>query len=235
MNKRVVAAVTAVLLAAVGVFMLVSYASAADERANNGATLQAVLQVSAPIAANTKTSDLESRVKTVKLPRSAIAKGAVASLTEVAGRVTTTDLEPGEQVLAARFAKTSKQAASKAKSAVPAGLQEVTIPLESARAVAGTFKVGDIVGVIGSYTPKSGEPFSRLLLNRVPIIRLDDGSATKGDAAGGTTQMITVAVSGRNATKIVNAFEFGKVWLTKQNAATDTNSVGTIKLGSVTP
>ena len=234
MNKRVIAALAAVFLAAVGVVMLINYASAADDRAFNGATLEKVLQINEPIAANTKAEDLAGKVKTVDLPRSAIAKGAATSLRDIAGLSTTTDLEPGEQVLLSRFAKPGGKSASKSKSAVPKGMQEVTIPLDAARAVAGTFKVGDTVGIVASYTPKEGEPFSRLILNRVQITWINGGAAATADQVGGT-QMITVAVSGRNAIRIVNAVEFGKVWATKQNADTDTGNAGTIAGGAVKP
>lgn len=232
MNKRVIAALAAILLAVGGVFVLVNYASAADDRAYNGATLENVLQVSAPIASNTKSKDLAGRVKTVKLPRSAIAKGAVTNLDEVAGLATTIDLEPGEQLLASRFSKSGSRPANKPKSTVPAGMQEVTIPLESARAAAGAFKVGDAVGIAASYT-KNGESYTRIVLNRVRITRISGGAA-EAEAAN-ATQMITVAVSGRNATRIINAAEFGKVWLTRQNAETDTKSGGTISGGVLKP
>jgi len=227
MNKRGIAALAAILLAVGGVFMLLNYASGANDRAFNGATLDEVLQVDSPIAANTKAEDLAGKVKTVKLPRSAIAKGAATELADIAGLVSTTDLEPGEQILVSRFAKSGGQATSKSKSAVPAGMQEVTIALDDARALAGTYKVGDTIGIVASYTPKEGEPFTKLILNGVQITRTNGGSAASGDQAGGAL-MITVAVSGRNAIRIVNAAEFGKVWTTKQNADTDTGNAGTI-------
>jgi len=230
MNKRVIAALAAVLLAAAGVVMLLNYASSAEDRAFDGAALQTVLQVSEPIAANTRAADLAGKVRTVKLPRSAIAKGAARSLEDVAGLSTRTDLEPGEQVMLSRFAE-SGRSASKSKSAVPKGMQEVTIPLDEARAVAGAVKVGDVVGIVASFNPKEGEPFSRLILNRAQITRISKGGAAASGEPG-STQMITVALSARNALRLVNALEFGKVWATKQNANTDTGNAGFISGGA---
>lgn len=210
--------------------MLLNYASGSNDRAFNGAKLQSVLQVNAPIAVNTKSEDLVSKVKTIKLPVSAIAEGAIKSLSEVAGLATTTDLEPGEQVLRSRFAKSGTTAPIKSKSALPVGMQELSISLDSARALAGSLNAGDLAGVIASYSTTNGDGVTRLILNRVPVLRVDDGVV---GAAGGA-QTITLAVRTRDAGKIVNAIEFGKVWLTKQNAATQTGQGGLISRNGVT-
>src|SRR5215207_1860283 len=112
MNKRIVAALVAVAMLVVGVVLLISYANGANERAFDGARLRSVLQVEEPIAANTAAGDIGDKVKKVELPASAIAKGALSSLTEVSGLSTTIDLEPGEQVLASRFAEKGSSSAS---------------------------------------------------------------------------------------------------------------------------
>lgn len=234
MNKRVIAAMAAVVLGVVGVVLLINYAGAANDRAFNGAKLVDVLQVTAPIAANTKAADVAGKVATIKLPRSAIAKGAIKDLAEVAGLSTTIDLEPGEQVLLGRFSAAGKQAPSKAKSTIPVGTQEVSIPLAAARAVAGTLSVGDTVGIIASYQTKEGDGVTQLIRNRVLITRITADSLAQGGQGEGGTQLITIAVKTRDAGKIVNAIEFGKVWLTKQNADTESGQGGSISRNDVT-
>lgn len=233
MNKRVTAALAATLLAVVGVVMLINYASAADDRAFNGATLDEVLQVSAPVAANTKAEDLASKVKTVKLPRSAIAEGAITDLDEVAGLATTIGFEPGEQLLESRFSKAGSKP-TKSKTAVPKGMQEMTLPLEFERAVGGTLKVGDTIGIVASFDPEEGSSFTSLVLNRVLIVGLDKGVVVKGDKTG-DAQMITVAVKANAVNQIAHSLDFGEVRLTRQNADTDTAGIRTIKGGDVSP
>lgn len=237
MNKRVIAALVAVALAAMGVVFLVNYAGNANERAYDGATLESVLQVEEPIAANTKAEDVAARVSAVELPRSAIAKGAVRNLDEVDGLTTTVDLEPGEQLLVSRFAAngaTSKEE-PKSKSAVPVGMQEITIPLGSARAVADNLKVGDKVGVLASYQTKEGDGVTQMIRNRVLITRIvGPGVKWDGQPVDNVTKMITVAVKTRDAGKIVNALEYGKIWLTKQYADTEYGQGGSISRNDVT-
>lgn len=230
MNKRVIAALAAIVLALFGVIMLLNYASGADDRAYNNAKLESVLQVTAPIAANTKAENLAGNIKTVKLPNSAIAKGAMKSVSEAAGLATTTGLEPGEQLLLSRFAKEGAVVTSKSKSAVPKGMQEVTITLGPDAAVGGNLTVGDTVGIIVSFTAtKGGGSITQLIRNRVQITRIS--GAVAGQAAG--PQLVTFAVATRDAGKIVNATEFGKIWLTKQNADTATGTGGSISQSDV--
>jgi pilus assembly protein CpaB len=234
MNKRVIAALVAVALLVVGVVLLVSYANDANERAFDGARLRSVLQVEEPIAANTKAGDIGDKVKTVELPASAIAKGALSSLTEVSGLATTTDLQPGEQVLASRFAKNgTASAATDSKTGLPEGMQELTIPFDVARALGGALKVGDTVGVVASYQTKDGDGITRIVQNRVEILRISDGGEVKEGQTGGT-QLVTFAVKTRDAGKIVNAIEFGKVYLTRQNEDTEFGQGGSISRDDVT-
>lgn len=234
MNKRIIAALAAIVLAFAAVVVLLNYASGANDRAYNGAKLQSVLRVNEPIAANTKAADIAGKVTIIKLPTTAIAKGAIKNISEVAGLSTTTDLEPGEQVLLSRFAKSGTPEPSKSKSAIPLGMQELTISLDSARALAGSLKAGDTVGVVASYQTKEGDGVTQLIRNRVPVLGVGTGVADAAAAGAGGAQTITLAVFTRDAGKIINAIEFGKVWLTKQNAASLTGSGGSISRNDVT-
>jgi pilus assembly protein CpaB len=151
MNKRAIAALTAIVLAAVGVIFLINYAGAANDRAYAGAKLESVLRVTEPIAANTKAADVAAKVESIQLPHSAVAKGAISNLTEVSGLLTTTELEPGEQLLLSRFAATGVEKETKeAKSGVPKGMQEIAIPMSAVRAVGDGLKADDTVGIIAS-------------------------------------------------------------------------------------
>lgn len=236
MNKRAIAALAAIVLAAVGVIFLINYAGAANDRAYAGAKLESVLQVTEPIPANTNAGDVAPKVESIKLPHSAVAKGAISSLKEVSGLLTTTELEPGEQLLLSRFAaKGAEKETKEAKSDIPKGSQEITVPLGSARAVGDTVKVGDTVGVIASYQTKEGDGVTQVISNRVLVLKVvGPGVKWDGGAADNVTQMITLAVRTRDAGKIVNALEFGKVWLTKQNKDTESGHGGSISRDDVT-
>ncbi len=234
MNKRAIAALAAIVLAIVGIAMLISYASGANDRAFNNAKLESVLQVTEPIPANTKAADIASKVDTVKLPHSAIAEGAISSLSDVAGLSTTTELEPGEQLLLTRFSDGTTKPAETSPSDIPKGMQEITISMSPARAVAGTLKVGDVVGIIASYQTKEGDGVTQIIRNRVKVLRISTPPITQDAQPDAGSQLITLAVKSRDAGKIINAVEFGKVWLTKQNADTESGHGGSISRNDVT-
>jgi pilus assembly protein CpaB len=235
MSKRAIAALVAAALAMVGIVLLIGYANGANERAFNDAKLVEVLQVSEPIEADTEAGELKGKVETVELPRSAIAQGAIKSLSEVKGMATTTDLEPGEQVLLSRFSKEGEVEVSTAKGDVPKGMQELAIPLSSARAVSDVLKVGDKVGVVGSYQTKEGDGVTQMIRNQVVITKVTGpGVKWDGSPLEDITQIITVAVPIRDAGKIINALEFGKIYLTKQNKDTLNGQGGSISKEDVT-
>ncbi|KRC66267.1 hypothetical protein ASE12_16785 [Aeromicrobium sp. Root236] len=235
MSKRAIAALVAAVLAVVGIVLLIGYANGANERAFNDAKLVEVLQVDEPIAANTNADELGGKVETVKLPQSAIAQGAIKSLSEVKGMSTTTDLEPGEQVLLSRFSTGGEAKQETAKGDVPKGMQELAIPLSSARAVSDVLKVGDKVGVVGSYQTKEGDGVTQMIRNQVVITKITGpGVKWDGSPLEDITQIVTVAVPIRDAGKIINAMEYGKVYLTKQNKDTANGNGGSISKEDVT-
>ncbi len=237
MNKRIVAVIGAVVLALVGVVMLAAYAKDADDRAFNGAELTSVLRVTDSIPADTTATDAAGSVELVKLPRKAVADGAIADLADVSGLKTTVQLEPGEQVLASRWAKEGSGPAADERGAstgVPKGYQEVTVQLALAQAGGGLLKPGDIVGVVASYPTTDTGGFTQLAKNFVRVTRVINGDTKGGDEAAVSQQLVTLAVTTRDAGRIINAAEFGKVWLTQQNKDTATGHGGSVTKSEVT-
>lgn len=220
MNKRVVAAVLAVLLAAAGIGALIVYTNGAQERAFRGTQTVTAFQVTDKVPAGTKASDLGSKVERVTLPRAAVPEGAVKSVDELGNKVSTAALVPGEVLVAGRFAASLEDTRSTTID-VPKGLQEVTVELASTRVLGGAVLPGDRVGVIASYeTPKIAGYISNFAANRVLVLGVNGGIPT--DAAAGQAPVSTgimqvrLAVDSDVAIKVVNASEFGKVWLTRQ-------------------
>jgi pilus assembly protein CpaB len=91
-------------------------------------------------------------VRETDIPLDVLADDAVADLTELEGLVATTDLVPGEQLIASRF-QTPAAVAADSRVEVPPEFLQVTISLEPARAVGGRLVPGDYVGLIASFDP----------------------------------------------------------------------------------
>ena len=217
MNKRVVAAVLAVILAVAGIGALVVYTQGAQERAFRGTQTVSVLRVTEKVPAGTKAGDLDSKIERVTLPRAAVPDDAVKSVTELGDKVTVAALVPGEVLVGARFDASLEESRSTAID-VPKGLQELTLELNSARALGGALVPGDRVGVVASYDLAKVSNFA---VNEVLVLAVSGGvpaGAPAGDAPVSTGVMqVRLAVQPEVAIEVVNAAEFGKVWLTRQN------------------
>lgn len=219
MNKRVIAAVSAGVLALMGVVVLVVWAKGANDRAYDGADLVKVVRVTKSVAADTKAEDLAGSTEVAELPSTAIPKGAVTDLAQVSGLSTTTALETGEILLKSRLAGPGGN--RKGEIEVPKGYQEISISLDPQRTVGSSLSAGDRVGVFASFdSGATGSVNKTDLVRHNVLVTKVAGTANVKDGSL-TGLMITLAVKTKDAEKIVFAAEFGKIWLSAQNVDTD--------------
>lgn len=222
MQRRLLAAVAAFLIAAVGAVVLVGYARSADARAQAGEQLVSVLVVGSSVPAGTGTADLAGAVRTVEVPARLAAPGSLASLSSVAGSVTTADLLPGEQVLRDRFADPASLLPV-GTVAAPAGTQEVSLTLQPQQAVDGALKAGDRVGVLLLGKDATAAPQN---IDNVLVTRSTGDSASTEPNAQVT---VTLALDGPQSAAVVAGMQQGTVWLTLQQVARpDTNPAATV-------
>ncbi len=145
--------VAAILLAAVGTWVLIQYVSRADERAIEGQEVVEVLVVDAAIPKGTPVTDAANSISTKLIPRAVLVPNALSSLDPVRGLVAAVDLLPGEQVVASRFAPVEELIAADRSVEVPPGLLELTVRLTPERSVGSTLIPGDLVAVLSSFEP----------------------------------------------------------------------------------
>lgn len=232
-KRRVVAAAVAVLLASGGGLGLVQYVKGADQRALQGMDGVGVLVVAKPIQSGSAAEGLSQQISTELIPARTVVGGALTSLSAVRGQVTTSDLVPGEQLLASRFADPASLLPP-GQVKVPPGMQEVSVALESQRALGGNLTPGDRVGIVISTDAKDPNPAgSRTMLHKVLVSRVSGGNAAtepkagKEDQSSAETVVVTFAVSAHDAEKVVYAANYGKPWLSLEPADADiTGTVG---------
>lgn len=222
MRTRIIAVAIAAVLAIVGAVVLVVAFRAADQAAVAGAQLQSVLVVKTEIPAGTPAERLGDAVTVQQVPAKYVAQGAVDDVDELAGLVAAVNLQPGEQVLAARFASTAELASTGVHIAVPEGMQEVSIAVDLQRIAGGSVGPGDRVGVFASYDDAGkGSKSTALLLNQVLVTSIAstvDPEADDQQAQG--LVLVTLALDADQAKAVVNAAEFGRIWMSAQNDAT---------------
>jgi pilus assembly protein CpaB len=226
--RRLIAVIAAMLLAGVGAVLLLSYVGAADRRAMAGMETVKVLVVEKRIAQGTPGQKLTELVTAKTLPVKAVAPGTLSSLEPISGRVATTDLQPGEQLLASRFVDPASLVDPN-QVKIPKGMQQVSIALESQRILGGTLKPGATVGVFISLPKEDERPAqTNLVLHKVLVSKVEGGisSAQPDDKAAPPNSaglpegslMVTLAITAPNAEKIVFGAEHGKIWLSLEPA-----------------
>lgn len=234
MKVRILAAVTAVLLAIIGAAVLSNYVANADQRALQGAQAVHVYIVRAPIPAGTTADKLPQLTAQQAVPANAVATGAVTDLSQLTGKVPSTDLVPGEQLLGGRFVDPSSLTdKNSGQVALPTGMQEVTIQLEPQRVVGGQIAAGDSVGVLFSFgNGASGGPagpVTHMVMQKVLVMTVQgvaaasapstgSGQAGSAPAVPAGTVLVTLARTAPDVEKIVYAAENGKIWLSKEPA-----------------
>jgi pilus assembly protein CpaB len=241
MKRRIIAAVVAVALAAVGAVGLYSYVHRADQRAMAGLQTSNVLMVTKLIPEGTTPDQLSKSVTSKLLPDTAVVPGAVSSLDELNGLAATADLQPGEQVIKSRFADPNSLADAQS-APVPKGMEEISLQLDSQRVLGGNLVPGETVGVFFT-VGKDDAKRTHLGLHRVLVSRVQGGlgpAPASGQASDkpapmpdGGSVMVTLAVSAADAEKIVFAAENGSIWLSHQPADATQSGTRIVTEGSV--
>lgn len=237
MKSRLLAGSAAALLALVGVIFVFSYAQGADQRAVQNLAPVDVLVVKTAIPAGTSVDAMKDSLETQQLPESAVPKSALHTLGDSAGKVAAVDLVPGETLVAERLV-TPDALKTPGDVKVPTGLQEVSFQLEPQRVVGGLLVPGDHIGIFismssGGIEAKPDKQTTELAIHKVLVTMVQrapqagasaqaspnptSGAAGSKDSVLPTgSLMLTVAVSDVDASKIVFAAEFEKIWLSKE-------------------
>lgn len=222
-KSKIVGIAAAVMLAGAGTVVLVMYVSGAEDRALKGETPTNVLVVSDTIPKGTAAEAISGKVRLEKVPAKVKAVGAVSSLGTLTGQVALVDLLPGEQLVQTRFATVTAAGVT----GVPAGMLQVTIALDAVRAMGGTVRAGDTVGIVASFDDPET---THLILQKAKVtaVRTGNGTAVKSKAseAALTGQvLITLALDAPSVERVIFTAEHGKLWLTHE--PTDANEGGT--------
>jgi pilus assembly protein CpaB len=239
--RRLLAALAALVLALVGTVVLVAYVRGADARALDGVQSVSVLVVDRPVPEGTPGDQLGGLVRTELVPAKAAVPGRVIALAQLTGKVAAVDLQPGEQLLAARFSAPEDLRGAGTVD-VPAGDQEISILLEPERAIGGRLAAGDKVGVYVSITMPDGSGLTHAVLHGVLVTQVQGAPAAPTDTAAADSPeqatpsqslMITLGVTAEEAEPIVYGREHGTVWLSLEPEGADNGDTTVISPGNI--
>jgi pilus assembly protein CpaB len=242
MRSKVIRVVVAVVLALSGTGLLVRYVETARADAVAAEEQVDVLVVDTRIPRGAAAADIAGQVHTVQVPTRLRAGDAVTNVNELGGLRATADLLPGEQLVRGRFADAGTALRGKA----PAGLLQVTVPLDAERALGGNLRAGDTVGVLLSFDKSDGPDATpartHLELRKVPVTNVQVAEQAAGATAtvGGDVPaaiagqyLVTLAVPGPAAEQLVFTIQNGTVWLTAEPADVPTEGTRTVNRANV--
>lgn len=151
MSKRILAGAAAVLLAVVGTVAVFAYARGADRRALQGQTAIGAYVAVKDVPAGTTAAKAIADGLIVKemIASKGVPEGALTSVdSSYDNLVATTDLQPGELVLQARFGTV---AAADGKLAVPSGKMAISVALDDPSHVGSFVVVGSHIAVFDTF------------------------------------------------------------------------------------
>ena len=146
-KRRIIGILTAMLLAIVGTAALVGYVRSAKDKAVAQEALVDVYVVDKLVPKGAEAETIKSSVSLEQVPSRLKQSGAITELEAVGTNVAATDLQPGDQLLAARLVpkdQVSEDVTDKV---------QISALLEAQRAVGGSLQKGDLVGVYLSFDP----------------------------------------------------------------------------------
>lgn len=145
--------IAAILLAAVGTWVLVTYVNNLEGKVIDEQEPVEILVAQEAIPQGTPVSEAAASFAIRPIPKTNVMFGALDSLDSLEGMVTSVDLLPGDQAVAARFTDPEELPGPGRLVEIPPGLLEVTVQLTPERTVGGSLQPGDLVAVISSFDP----------------------------------------------------------------------------------
>lgn len=183
-KRRIIGIVAAVVLAAIGTFALLGYVNTAKEEALAAEALVDVYVVDRLVPKGAPAGTIEESVSIEQVPARLKQPGAITDLDQMGtDEVAAADLQPGDQLLAARLVG-EQEVADEVTDKV-----QLSALLAPERAVGGSLQEGDLVGVYLSFDPFELDEAGQVADSTDPTsANASDGTDTSGLATPTTSE-----------------------------------------------
>jgi pilus assembly protein CpaB len=150
MNRKLLGIALAVVLALVGTVALVGYVQSAKDEAVAGEVQVEAYVLTKGVNKGASVNTVSESVELTEVPAKVRPDDAVTDLDDLDEDLAAgVDLAPGELLLRSRLVRRDQLT----RAQVPDGLQELTVALTPERAVGGSLRAGDTVGIVLSFDP----------------------------------------------------------------------------------
>jgi pilus assembly protein CpaB len=206
-KRRIIGIVAATVLALIGTVSLVGYVQSAKDDAVAKEALVDVYVVDAFVPKGAQPETIKSSISIEQVPARLKQAGAITDLDAVGDQVAATDLQPGDQLLAARLA--AKELVSEALT----DKVQISVLLEAERAVGGSLRKGDLVGVYLSFDPFNLDDAGQST-GAINEVNPANAQGLTGEPAGGEPGGSESESDGPKKTPNVTRLEFQNILVT---------------------
>jgi pilus assembly protein CpaB len=189
---------TVVLLASIVVGVLTVVVSAMWIKSHNASELVSVVVAKEQIEAGV--SLRPEYLKTADWPKASVPHGAEYVIDKLVGRVTRSTIAENELVLERALLHVGVGGSLAA--VITPGMRAVTIPVNEVAGVAGFAFPGNYVDVLLSTKDDSGQATSKIVLQRVLVLAVDQDRSIKDETKGRVGKAVTLEVTPQQAEKI---------------------------------
>jgi pilus assembly protein CpaB len=218
-KRRITGILAAVILATIGTVALVGYVQSAKDEALAEERMVDVYVVDQLVPKGATAETINASVSVEQIPARLQQPGAITDLDEVGVKVAATDLQPGDQLLAARLVG-KEQVSEEVTDKV-----QISAMFTPVQAVGGTIEKGDLVGVYLSFDEKKYEEAAHVFDGAVSTAGFTEAASTATDAETESTATpeATEATStevGWDTTPEMTRLEFQHVLVTNVQTTT---------------
>jgi pilus assembly protein CpaB len=214
MGRRTVLLVAAVVIAALGTTMVFLYVHGVNNQAIHKQDPVSVLVAKRTIDPGTtyKAASDQASFEKKTVSRDALAEGALGSTAPLVGKVTTTTIYPGQQIIPQMFGNSGEVSTL----SVPDGKLAISVQLDDPAQLAGFVDAGTNVAIFLTSEAKGGS--TRLLLPKVLVLAIGNKTATPQDstttgteAASVPTTILTIAVDQTDYQRVLFGSTHGRL------------------------
>jgi pilus assembly protein CpaB len=219
MRSRGMVTVAAFLLAIVATVSVLLYVKGVKDEAEVGEQVEVVVStVDLPAGAELDDAIADGSFTTATIAEDDLVQGVVSSLSDLEGRVTRYPILAGEQITTARLQGSTEELPGGVLG-IPKGFEAISVSLDVPRVIAGVVQTGDHVKIFATFT-QGGQraaievPVTVNLVKDAQVLKVDHPPVdTSGAATGSGSSTITLALTPKDAQRLVFAQETGTVWL----------------------
>lgn len=187
-----------VLVVSVAVGVLAVLISALWLRSYNASSFEQVVVAAQPIEAGV--SLRPEYIKLISWPAASVPHGAERSVEKLVGRVTRSTIAENELILERLLLHAG--AGGSLAAVITPGMRAVTIPVNEVAGVAGFAFPGNYVDVLLSTKDDTGQATSKIVLQRVLVLAVDQERSVKDETKGKIGKAVTLEVTPQQAEKI---------------------------------